>query len=133
MRIPSLSHLYLECRTTQNLFECFERKMKLTEKLTDLKNIIATDPKVKKGKLIMKKLGIYRRLIYQCNHRDKRPQWEAFLDKVKEILTYKYGIANHNGQILKHLLIWENKELLKDKLRYQMFELRDYVHTRPQI
>ena len=106
----SISHLYLECRTTQNLFACFERKMKLTEKLTDLEKIIGMDPKVERGKLIRKKLGILRRLVYQCNHRDEKPRWEAFLDKVDVIYTFEYGIADRNGQILKHLLLWENKE-----------------------
>ena len=107
----SISHLYLECRATQNLFACFERKMKLTEKLTDLEKIIGIDPKVERGKLIMKKLGILRRLIYQCNHRDEKPRWEAFLDKVDVIYTYEYSIADRNGLILKHLLLWENKDI----------------------
>ena len=85
--------------------------MKLTEKLTDLEKIIGLDHKVERGKLTRKKLGILRRFIYQCNHRDEKPRWEAFLDKVDVIYTYEYGIADRNGQILKHLLLWENKEL----------------------
>ena len=64
--------------------------MKLSEKLTDLEKIIGLDPKVERGKLITKKLGILRRLIYQCNHRDEKPRWEAFLDKVDVIYAYLY-------------------------------------------
>ena len=103
----SLDHLYLKCNTIQNLFACFEKSFKLTEKLSNLEKLVGFDPSIKRTKLITKKLGILRRMICQSNHKDEKPKWGQFLDLIERVYTYEYAIAERNGKIPQHLLHWE--------------------------
>ena len=102
----TINHLYLNCDTTKQLFACFENQYKLVEKLTELEKLIGVDPGVDRPKLILKKLGILRRIIYQSNHKDEKPRWNSFLDLVEKVYTYEYAIADRNGKILQHLKFW---------------------------
>ena len=103
----SLGHLFLKCRSIQQLFACFEKQFKLAEKLSELEKLIGVDPTKNRPKLIMKKLSILRRMIYQSNHKDEKPRWGKFLDLQEKIYTYEYAIADRNGKILQHLKHWE--------------------------
>ena len=102
----TLNHLFLKYNTTKQLFACFKNQYKLVEKLTDLEKLIGVDPSCDRPKLIMKKLGILRRMIYQSNHNDEKPRWNMFLELVDKVYTYEYAIADTNGKILQHFKIW---------------------------
>ena len=54
----------------------------------------------------MKKIGLLRKVIYQCNHRGDKPRWDNFLDLVEKVYTYEYAIADKNDRILQHLKVW---------------------------
>ena len=102
----SLGHLFLKCISIQQLFACFEKQFKLVDKLTDLEKIIGVDPTKSRPKLIMKKLSILRRMIYQSNHKDEKPRWGQFLDLIEKVYTYEYAIAERNGKVFQHLKHW---------------------------
>ena len=103
----TLNHLFLKCNTTKQLFACFENQYKLTDRLTDLEKLLGVDPSSNRPKLIMKKLGILRRMLYQSNHKDEKPRWNTFLELVDKVYTYEYAIADRNGKIPQHFKIWE--------------------------
>ena len=103
----SVNHLFIECKVIKQLFSCFERQYKLENKLTTLEKIIGCDPNSKRPKLTMKRLGILRRMIYQCNHKDEKPKWGVFLEQMDKCYTYEYAIADRNGKIMQHLKFWE--------------------------
>ena len=65
------------------------------------------DPEMGRPKLILKKLGILRRMIYLSNHRDEQPRWGIFLDLIEKVYTMEYSIAERNDRILQHLKFWE--------------------------
>ena len=65
------------------------------------------DPKMDRPKLILKKLGILRRMIYLSNHSDEQPRWGIFLDLIDKVYTIEYSIADRNGRILQHQKFWE--------------------------
>ena len=102
----SLKHLFVECKVVKNLFACFERKY-TRERLSDLEKLIGFDPEIKRSRLVMKKIGILRQMVYSCNHKQEAPKWEQFLDQVEKVYTYEYAIADRNGKVLQHLKIWE--------------------------
>ena len=78
----SVNHLLLDCIVTKQLFSCFEKQYKLTNKLIVLGKMLGIYPENKRPKLIMKKLGILRRMIYQCNHKDEKQKWGNFSNKL---------------------------------------------------
>ena len=102
----SLGHLFLKCSSISSMFACFEKQFKLVDKLTDLEKIIGVDPTKSRPKLIMKKLSILRRMIYQSNHKDEKPRWGQFLDLIEKVYTYEYAIAERNGKVFQHLKHW---------------------------
>ena len=57
----SLSHLFLTCISTQQLYACFEKHFKLDNMLTDLEKLIGVDPSQHRPKLIVKKLTIFKK------------------------------------------------------------------------
>ena len=57
----SLSHLFLTCISTQQLYACFEKQFKLDNMLTDLEKLNGVDPSQHRLKLIMKKLTIFKK------------------------------------------------------------------------
>ena len=103
----SLGHLFLKCSRIQQLFACFERQFKLDKKLSDLEKMIGVDPTISRPKLILKKLSILRRMIYQCNHKDEKPRWGQFMELIEKIYTYEYAIAERNGKVFQHLKHWD--------------------------
>ena len=103
----SLGHLFLKCSQIQQLFACFERQFKLDRKLSDLEKMIGVDPTISRPKLILKKLSILRRMIYQCNHKDEKPRWGQFMELIEKIYTYEYAIADSNGKVFQHLKHWD--------------------------
>ena len=101
----TLNHLFIDCKTVKNLFACLERKYNL-EEISSLERLIGYDPEIKRSKLIMKKIGLLRKVIYQCNHRGDKPRWDNFLDLVEKVYTYEYAIADKNDRVLQHLKVW---------------------------
>ena len=103
----SVSHLYLECPYTKQLFACFEKQFKLDRKLTEKEKLLGVDPFAQLTKLLKKKLSILRRLIYQFNHRDEKLRWNMYLEAVDRVYTLEYAIADRNGRVPQHLKHWE--------------------------
>ena len=69
--------------------------------------MIGVDPTISRPKLILKKLSILRRMIYQCNHKDEKPRWGQFMELIEKIYTYEYAIADSNGKVFQHLKHWD--------------------------
>ena len=103
----SLKHLFVECKSSRQLFACFEKSFLSGSKLTDLEKLIGADPGISRSKLIKKKLSILRRMIYQCNHKDEKPRWGNFLELLDRVYVAEYAIADRNGRILQHFKCWE--------------------------
>ena len=103
----SISHLYLECPYTKQLFACFEKQFKLNRKLSEKEKLLGVDPSTQMNRLLKKKLSILRRLIYQFNHKDEKLRWNMFLEAVDRVYTIEYAIADRNGRVPQHLKHWE--------------------------
>ena len=104
--IQTLKHLFIECQVVKNLFACFEKKYN-QEKISPLERLIGFDQEIKRTKLIMKKLGILRQMIYSHNHKEEKPRWENYLEQVDRVYCYEYSISDKNGSVMQHLKIWE--------------------------
>ena len=103
----TICHLFLECKYTKQLFACFEKQFNLDRKLTDLEKLIGIDPSTSMTKLLIKKLSILRRSIYQHNHKDEKLRWGTYLDTIERVYVAEYAIADRNGRVLQHLKHWE--------------------------
>jgi hypothetical protein len=76
----SVEHLYTECTYSQHFFACFERKFKLTEKLSELEKLIGIDPLIARSLIMIKRLNILRKQLYDFNHQDIKLRWEMFIN-----------------------------------------------------
>jgi hypothetical protein len=81
----SVKHLYTECSYSQRLFACFDGKFKLSEKLSELEKLIGIDPLIERSFIMIKRLNILRKQLYDFNHQDIKFRWEMFLNQVDEI------------------------------------------------
>ena len=84
-----------------------EKQFKLNRKLSEKEKLLGVDPNIHMSKLLIKKLSILRRLIYQFNHRDEKLRWNMFLEVVDRTYTIEYAIADRNGRVPQHLKHWE--------------------------
>jgi hypothetical protein len=76
----SVEHLYTECTYSQHLFACFERKFKLNEKLSELEKLIGMDPSIERSLIMIKRLNILRKQLYEFNHQDIKLRLEMFIN-----------------------------------------------------
>jgi hypothetical protein len=106
----SVEHLYTECTYSQHLFACFERKFKLNEKLSELKKLIGIDPLIERSLIVIKRLNILRKQLYDFNHQEIKLRWEMFLNRVDEIYIIEYAIADRSDKLPLHLKIWDSHD-----------------------
>jgi hypothetical protein len=106
----SVEHLYTECTYSQHLFACFERKFKLNEKLSELEKLIGMDPLMERSLIMIKRLNILRKQLYDFNHQDIKLRWEMFLNQVDEIYIIEYAIADRSNKLPLHLKIWDQHD-----------------------
>jgi hypothetical protein len=92
----SVEHLYTECTYSQRLFARFERKFKLSEKLSDLEKLIGMDPLIERSLIMIKRLNILRKQCNDFTHQDIKLRWEMFLYRVDEIYIIEYAIADRS-------------------------------------
>ena len=90
----SFSHLYQGCNLTQKLIACFEKQFEFDNKLTELEKLMGTKPSQNRPKLIMKKLSILRRMIYQYNQRGEKPRWGQFLELIENFFNFSRSSRN---------------------------------------
>jgi hypothetical protein len=76
----SVEHLYTKCTYSQRLFAYFKRKFKLSEKLSELKKLIVMDPLIERSLIMIKRLNILRKQLYDFDHQDIKLSWEMFLN-----------------------------------------------------
>ena len=103
----TLRHLYIDCKCVKSLIANFEKQYKIATPLTELEKLIGVDPNQQRKKLILKKLNILRRMIYQSNHADEKPRWGKYLELIDRVYTYEYAIADEGGKVLQHPKIWK--------------------------
>jgi hypothetical protein len=106
----SVEHLYTECSYSQRLFACFERKFTLSEKLSELEKLIWINPLIERCLIVIKRLNILRKQLYDFNHRDNKLRWEMFLNRVDEIYIIEYAIADRSDKLPLHLKIWDSHD-----------------------
>jgi hypothetical protein len=104
--VQTVSHLFLECPRVSLLFKNFEKQYKLDEKISDCEKMIGIDTQIPRDKLTLKKLGILRKTVYDCNHDCRTPKWEEVLVAIDRLYITEYGIAERNGRIDKVLTDW---------------------------
>ena len=88
------------------LFKNFEKQYKLVEEISDCERMIGIDTRIPRDKLTLKKLGILRKTVYDCNHDCRTPKWEEVLVAIDRLYITEYGIAERNGRIDKVLTDW---------------------------
>jgi hypothetical protein len=106
----SVEHLYTECTYSQRLFACFERKYKLSEKLSELEKLIGMDPLIETSLIMIQRSNILRKQLYDFNHQDIKLRWEMFLNRVDEIYIIEYAIADRSNKLPLHLKIWDSHD-----------------------
>ena len=79
---------------TQKLIACFEKQFEFDNKLTELEKLMGTKPSQNRPKLIMKKLSILRRMIYQYNQRGEKPRWGQFLELIENFFNFSRSSRN---------------------------------------
>jgi hypothetical protein len=60
----SVEHLYTEGTYSQRLVACFERKFKLSEKLSEIEKLIGMDPSIDMSLIMIKRFNILRKCSY---------------------------------------------------------------------
>jgi hypothetical protein len=68
--LARLEWLGMECTYSQRLFSCFDCKFKLSEKLSELEKLIGMDPSMERSLIMIKRLNILRKQLYNFNHQD---------------------------------------------------------------
>jgi hypothetical protein len=106
----SVEHLYTGCSYSQRLFACFECKFKLSEKLSELEKLIGIDPLIERSLIMIKRLNILRKQLYDFNRHDIKLRWEMFLNRVDEIYIIEYAIADRSNKLPLHLKIWDSHD-----------------------
>ncbi len=104
--VQTVSHLFLECPRVSLLFKNFEKQYKLVQEISDCERMIGIDTRIPRDKLTLKKLGILRKTVYDCNHDCRTPKWEEVLVAIDRLYITEYGIAERNGRIDKVLTDW---------------------------
>jgi hypothetical protein len=105
-----LSICTLNAHIPSVMFACFERKYKLSEKLSELEKFIGMDPLIERSSIMIKRLNILRNQLYDFNHKDIKLRWEMFLIQVDEIYIIKYAIADRSDKLPLHLQIWDSHD-----------------------
>jgi hypothetical protein len=106
----SVEHLYTECTYSPRLFACFERKFQFSEKPSMLEKLIGMDPSTERSLIMIKRLNILRKQLYDFSHQDIKLRWEMFLNRVDEIYIIEYAIADRSNKLPLHLKIWDSRD-----------------------
>jgi hypothetical protein len=99
-----------KCTYSQHIFACFERKFKLNEKLSDLEKLFGIDPLIERSLIMIKRLNILRKQLYDFNHQDIKLRWEMFINRVDEIYIIECAIADRSDKLPLHLEIWDSHD-----------------------
>jgi hypothetical protein len=82
----------------------------LNEKLSELEKLIGIDPLIERSLIMIKRLNILRKQLYDFNHQDIKLRWEMFINQVDEIYIIEYAIADRSDKLPLHLKIWDSHD-----------------------
>jgi hypothetical protein len=68
------------------------------------------DPSIERSLIMIKRLNILRKQLYDFNHQDIKLRWEMFLNGLDEIYIIKYAIADRSNNLPLHLKIWDSHD-----------------------
>jgi hypothetical protein len=103
------SHLYIECDITRKIFTKFTKEHKIPP-LTEPEKLIGFDNRMHRHPLILKKLNILRKYIYDANSHNEKIEWEVYTNLLERIYTIEYSIAAKHGRELKCLKVWQMQD-----------------------
>jgi hypothetical protein len=104
--VRSVSRQSIICPRSQLLFRNFEGQYKLDVGLSDCEKLIGVEVRIARDKLSLKRLGILRKSVYDCNHDCRVPKWDEILTAIDRLYVIEYGIAERGGRIDKVLKDW---------------------------
>ena len=82
----------------------------MSEKLSELEKLIGIDPLIERSLIMIKRLNILRKQLYDFKHQDIKLKWEMFLNRVDEIYIIEYVIAERSNKLPLHLKIWDSHD-----------------------
>jgi hypothetical protein len=85
----------------------------LSEKLSELEKLIGIDPLIERSLIMIERINILRKQLYDFNHQDIKLRWEMFLNRVDAIYIIKYAIADRSDKLPLHLKIWESHDYVQ--------------------
>jgi hypothetical protein len=72
---------------------------------------IGMDPLIERSLIMIKRLNILRKQLYDFNHQDIKLRWEMFHNRVDEISIIEYAIADRSNKLPLQLKIWDSHDL----------------------
>jgi hypothetical protein len=103
----NISHIYTKCPPIQYLFDCFNHEYKVSPALSDTEKEIGVDTNHPRTKLLLKRLSICRKYLYDCIHAGCHPKWDEVLNRIDQVYVLEYAVADKHGTIHKVLREWE--------------------------
>jgi hypothetical protein len=82
----------------------------LSEKLSELEKLIGIDPLIERSLIMIKRLNILRKQLYDFNHQDIKLRLEMFINPMDEIYIIEYAIADRSDKLPLHLKIWDSHD-----------------------
>jgi hypothetical protein len=79
--------------------------------LSELEKLIGIDTLIERSLIMIKRLNILRKQLYDFNHQDIKLRWEIFLNRVDEIYIIEYSIADRSDKLPLHLKIWDSHDM----------------------
>jgi hypothetical protein len=103
----NISHIYAKCPSNQYLLDCFNHEYKVSPALSDTEKEIGVNTNHPRTKLLLKRLSICRKYLYDCIHAGCHPKWDEVLNQIDQVYVLEYAVADKHGTIHKVLREWE--------------------------
>jgi hypothetical protein len=83
------SYIKFRCPSIQYLFDCFNHEYKVSPALSDTeKEIGVDDTNHPRTKLLLKRLFICRKYLYDCIHAGCHPKWDEVLNRIDQVMSW---------------------------------------------
>jgi hypothetical protein len=102
-----ISHIYTKCPPIPYLFDHFNYEYKVSPAISDGEKEIGVDTNYPRTKLLLKRLSICQKYLYDCIHAGCHPKWEEVLSRIDQVYVLEYAAADKHGTIHKVLQEWE--------------------------
>jgi hypothetical protein len=75
--------------------------------LSEVEKLAGADSETDRSKLLLKRLGILRKYIYDSLYSGNIPRWDGVLTCIDKVYVQEYSIGDSNGHVYKVLKDWE--------------------------